>query len=110
MPFDVRSAERPVPRRDWALLLVAALETVRRHVVSPIMGSVLLPVVVWGTILLEMAANVAFFLIMRASGKRSSGQRCAIRNELRRVRVDWEEGWSQNQGGGLWAKGGAGAK
>lgn len=113
LPFDIKSAERPLPKRDWALLLVSLLEFGRRHLLSLLVSTFLHPTVVWGTILLEMAANVAFFLVMRAKGERVSGQRCAIRNEFRRVRADWEESrWEDESGkrvggGGMWAREGA---
>lgn len=84
LPFDIRSAERAIPRRDWALIFVAVVELFRR-MIAPVALWVLQPVVVYATLLLETAVN-AFLWALRGSGAKST-----LRNDLRRIRVDWED-------------------
>ncbi|CAO1635858.1 unnamed protein product [Parajaminaea phylloscopi] len=95
LPFDVRSAERAVPKRDVALLVISLIESLRA-LISPWLLLVSYPIVVALTLGLESLVNAAVWAI------RGSGAKCGIRNELRRIRVDWEslKGRKEPGGGG----------
>lgn len=84
LPFDVRSAERALPRRDWSLVLVYFIE-MSRALIAPIVLWILHPFVVALTLVLETIVNALIWGIRGSRAKRG------IRNDLRRIRVDWED-------------------
>ena len=84
LPFEVQSAERSLPPSSTlSQYTLSALEAIRRQL-ALLLAPILAPFVIALSLALEVIVNAIVFAI------RGRGQRCAVRNEIRSVRLSWE--------------------
>lgn len=85
-PFEIKDAERQTAVRHTFRITNATIQRLEgvRALISSSLLLVVAPFAIFFAILLEFIANSLVYVI------KGTNQRCAIRNELRRIRVSWE--------------------